>query len=97
MPIVYPKKVDIPIFIDWSKYSRSFKIPNPDYNRSFARRYQRLLDAGLIEIGTTRYSKRKDKTIYLLGEFTVCKPVKTRRGLGFKIKRFNEKFNSFDL
>lgn len=97
MPIVYPKKIDLPVFMDLSKHMRSFKQPDKIYSISFGKRYKKLLDNGLLEYSTTRYSKRGDKMIFTLGENTVCEPFETGRGIAFKIKKISERFDNFDL
>lgn len=63
-------------------------IHDPKFARKFGQKYKTILDDGLLDIATTRYSKREDKILFVTPPNIAVIPKPGQRGVRFHFKRY---------
>lgn len=69
-----------------SRNGRTFSY-DTNISRDFGQKYKEVMNKEYIDFATTRYSRRKDKTLFQVNEKCRLRPKETRRGIKFYIEQ----------
>lgn len=61
---------------------------NTKLGSEFGKRHKELFNNGFLEVASTRYSKRPDKTFFITPPDVMVIPRPHQRGISFHFKRF---------
>lgn len=69
-------------------YSGKAFTHNTNIANEFGKKHKNIFNNGLLDVATTRYSKRKDKTFFITPPDIAVIPKPGQRGIIFQFKRF---------
>ena len=61
---------------------------NPRVAREFGKKYKNIFNNGFLDVASTRYSKRPDKTFFITPPDIAVIPKPGERGINYHFKRF---------